>query len=368
MSTISPSPSPARVRRGFSLTELMIVLLIIALIISILVPTIGGARNAARATGTRSLLTNLSTSMSKFQGDTRRLPGYFSWDTMGHADNIDRGMTGWENVMLDLMGEGAVRTDNPGGAEWLEVGPRSGETVWVNASMIGASEGGYFRPNRSNLAEQDTEVQRTNGAAPHAQDPNDPTPNTSLPDLVDDFGVPVLVWVANTVKDARNPASDATGIARQDSSANALFYWATNASLLRSDGGRYRQAENSLLGTTASAAPQSVINTMTALFGSPSFPGSQSNSANPLGGNAADVYPTRARGTYVLQSAGKDRIYLSREDDNGRANMTTEGGNRQLAYRTNFFLPDGARLQGDDGNDEQDVIEAFDDIVVAGGS
>ncbi|MEM8758348.1 MAG: prepilin-type N-terminal cleavage/methylation domain-containing protein, partial [Planctomycetota bacterium] len=88
-------------RAGFSLIELLVVIVIIAIVIGITVPAIGGARDLARASSTQATLAGLGNAISSFRADEQRLPGYFNTRQMGRADT---GLSGMQNIMLDLAG------------------------------------------------------------------------------------------------------------------------------------------------------------------------------------------------------------------------------------------------------------------------
>ena len=90
---------------------------------------------------------------------------------------------------------------------------------------------------------------------------------------------------------------------------------------------------------------------MAALLGDPGSP-------TPAVGLTADnVLPAAARGRYIMQSAGRDGLFLSTDDKN----------TNNLRYRDNFFLSDGSRLLDDaDQPTSEDVIDATNDIIVSG--
>src|SRR5690349_5090598 len=104
---------PARgVRRGYTLIEMMIVIVILITLIAIFAPVIGGARNAARTVATKQLVTNLQAASASFELDQRRLPGYFTQLQMGDPANRDRGFTNMQNLLLDVSG-GVIANGNP---------------------------------------------------------------------------------------------------------------------------------------------------------------------------------------------------------------------------------------------------------------
>src|SRR5688500_9405438 len=68
-------------RRGFTLTELLVVVGLIALLISLLMPALGQARGAARSTGCLSNLRQMGVAWTMYLADNRgHLPEYL-WHT-----------------------------------------------------------------------------------------------------------------------------------------------------------------------------------------------------------------------------------------------------------------------------------------------
>lgn len=63
---------------GFTLMELLIVVLIIGVLASIIVPMVAKARQHAQAANTRALIANLSTLITAYQGDFNAYPGPLS--------------------------------------------------------------------------------------------------------------------------------------------------------------------------------------------------------------------------------------------------------------------------------------------------
>lgn len=68
-----------RVARGFTLIELLVVISIIALLVGILLPSLAGARRAARQTVCMSNLRQLATSSANYAIDFKGLTAMFSW-------------------------------------------------------------------------------------------------------------------------------------------------------------------------------------------------------------------------------------------------------------------------------------------------
>ena len=111
--------------------------------------------------------------------------------------------------------------------------------------------------------------------------------------------------------------------------------------------------------------------TMQALLGStsaPRVPAGQTLEqvlASPSEANIHALFPGAGRGTFVLQSAGSDGVFLSSKDK-GFSSVAHEGNH--IGYGLSFFASDTARYTDDDGNpSSRDVLEGFDDVIVSGG-
>lgn len=314
-------------RGGFSLVEMLTVLVILAIVIAIVVPALGAARTAARRTATQAMLASLNTAILQFQIDQRRAPGYFSAKDMGGTANRDIGFTALDNMMLDLLGGGIVKTTGP---DIITVGPSSTSTVNVDLTRFGAgtqTTKGYFKPDGKMFL-----------TSPLGRSSTDTTNMPRLPALVDSFGQPVLAWVQDD-----SPAVQS--FAAVDSGTRARFYWNSNAGFLKSTAlGKLAQSQpdtnntppvsGSLLASTTDA------NLSLSLAG---FLG------NPASFDSSDPSkPTAARGSVVLHSAGANGVYLGREERGGKVAAGT-GGVIQFV-----------------GNQDPITGGAFDDIIVTG--
>ena len=86
---------------------------------------------------------------------------------------------------------------------------------------------------------------------------------------------------------------------------------------------------------------------MLALLGNPNAP-----TYVPTGAAAAtDCLPTSARGQFVIQSAGADCVYLSKED-------------KGAVLANNFLLNYSSTFRSQPSSD---LMKDFDDIIIAGG-
>lgn len=335
--------------RGFSLIELLVVIVIITIVIAITVPAIGGARDLARAARTQTQIANLTTAVSAFQADEQRLPGFFTAQQMGQADT---GFTSMQNLMLDLAG-GPVADNGALPPNILLVGPTAGDEVNVNLNLIGVAESGgknYYQPASNDYVtvEGKDDVAATDDVA-------------QLPELVDAWGMPIMAWVEDEfAPDVPSEAAEIQDFARLNSTAEpARFYWQQNAGLLGSAGlgPRLTSQTESLLAEGVTNLPERLA----ALLGS---------TANPIAPNgelrSADVselIPGSARGSVVFQSAGRDRVYLSTED----SGLRRLGGTFEYAR---YFSPGGSGTIGQNpwsdaegSQGSKDILEDFNDIV-----
>lgn len=348
--------------RGFSLIELLVVIAIIALIIAIVLPALGATRDIARKTATGQLVQQLTAAASQFRNDQRRMPGYFTPREMGSVENGNRGMSGAENMFLDLLGSpSSVSTTRPANpANYIEVGPMASRTVWVDPDQLGTGKSGaYFTPTGSNYKAQVSGTQQVADQAGHAGASED---DRQLKDVVDAWGQPLLVWaqdeqsafpVANIDDFARVSPQGNNGYARFYVNQNACF---VNATSLGRKGSNQTDADKGSMLSTDIGANRAAT-TLGGLAGQPSSLRSQDATAS-----YTDMLPTQGRGTLIIQSAGSNGTYLGRSERGGR-NATGI-----LYFGLNFKGVDNQPLQNSGVNQAADLREGFDDIVAAAGN
>ena len=342
--------APSRIaRHAFSLIELLVVITIIAVVIAITVPALSGARELARKASTESTVNSLVQGVGQFQADNQRAPGYFSPEDMGHGDNVTRGFTSMQNIMLELVGGPVVDTggSNP---NLLTVGPSSSQEVEVDPALIGIGDKskGYFTPDAK-------DYQPAEGVVANAD-------HQKLPEVLDAWGMPILAWVENDLGSTMNDDSDISDFAQikaGDASDPARFYWAQNAGVLNSNSlgsRRIEEADLSLLGSSAAAERQRHL---AAFLGSP-------NSSVKANATVASILPRVGRGNVVFQSAGSDRVYLSTKDKGyGRIGGLFVFG-RNLTPGSSVSTGQYERSDGTQGS--IDIIDGFDDVVTSAGN
>ncbi|MFI4894142.1 MAG: prepilin-type N-terminal cleavage/methylation domain-containing protein [Phycisphaerales bacterium JB058] len=338
-------------RRAFSLIELLVVITIIAVVIAITVPALSGARELARKSSTEASVNSLVQAIGQFQADNQRAPGYFSPEDMGNEDNLDRGLSSMQNIMLELVG-GPVEADGLSATNLLRVGPVRSDQVFVDPSLIGIGDKskGYYTPD----AKDYQPVQGTEAITDHKE----------LPDVLDAWGMPILAWVENDLGSTMNDSSELDDFAQisapmGSTGPSARFYWAQNAGALSSNalGDRQmEQADLSLLGANATGDLQV---SMAAFLGSP-------NSSVNTDATVQSILPRVGRGNVVFQSAGSDRVYLSTKDKGlGRIGGEFWFG-RNLTPGNNV---NSGQYERDDGSQGSiDILDGFDDIVTSAGN
>lgn len=363
-----------RVRPGFSLVELLVVLAIIVLVISIIVPALGRVRSAAKKQDTRTRNDELMKAMQLFELDNKRLPGYFTQSEMGMADNATRGFSQSQNVMLDLAG--GVTTQALGTGV-VSAGPMNDATKRVNVAVnvigssgdsgtaVGLNKAAYYTPGDKYYKLQDGVYGgEREGVAEHEQ----------IPEIVDAWGAPVLIWLQNAV--ASGPINDVDTFAQDSWAATdqkiARFYWNSNSAMLsgsRSIGDKrvlQSGANGSILHMT------SLGNRPISLVGLLGNPGSPRPFVAATGIN--DILPSAARGSFVVHSAGQDGVYLGKTDRGGKQLGSAASPPpaprvaETLYYGLNFRnLDNTTALTDSNGNTKSiDIIETFDDLVTWG--
>ena len=345
---------------GFTLFELLVVLIIIGTVMAILLPSLAGTQRAAKRVSSLSMLNNLGAATSQFITDRRATPGYFSAVEMGAQANSQpngsgRGLGAIQNVMIDLAG--GITTATEDGVQIMKVGPASasGSTVNIDlAQMGGTGSSGtkgaksYFTPGQQFMVAQGGGQVTSSGADNH---------NALLPTLVDSFGQPVLAWS----QDDRGQ-SVATWAAL-DSGTVAKYYWASNGCYLNSSGlGKlvvnqtgdpsYNRPSSLLGGGTGTFTGDQIQSSLMALLGHPAFPAAakQELLGGAFTGNKSPM-PSVARGQVVYHSAGANGVYMGTQERGG-----------SLALGTSPLDPSAKYVGG------VDPMPDFDDIVVAAGN
>lgn len=350
---------------GFSLIELLVVIVIIALIIGIVLPALGHVKDLAKRTATDSFVNEISGACSQFRNDNRRMPGYFSARDMGSVANGTRGMSGAENLLLDLaLPKAAMAFGNaPPNANYIEVGPVAGvgaNRVWVDPAQVGAA-GTYLVLSGSHLVAQVAGTQQIADIQGHASsNENDP----QLKDLVDDWGNPLLVWsmdeaYTNPVQNIDDFARIAYGGPNQAS----RFYLNQNTCFLNSPslGKKAANQTDALKGSILSTIPggNAPNRSLGGLLGNPASLRSEDAQANVV-----DMMPTQSRGLVVIQSAGSNGVYLGRNERGAKA------ASYILDFGLNYKSRDNTPNQNGAGvNQALDVLQqGFDDRIASVGN
>lgn len=383
------SPRARFARRAFSLVELLVVIAIIALVISIILPALGAVRSLARKTQTQTLIKNFADATGAFQRDNQRLPGLYSVEEMGSADNANiYAMSAMENALLELGGPSVVTVGGPGGVApnpqtQVAFGPTQAAVQANNAAnrMVDISRIGVSTPDNPAylqvdpkylVAQVDGQQWSNSSAVGHTGDSGDP----SIPDLVDAWGNPLLLWVANPNSIVIDEDEDFAAI---DSGTNgatqALYYWASNAAFLKvtelgpERRNQVRQSGSSrpysLVGEPINGlSPEDVAHSMAGFLGSPAFPYEAAIAAATPDPTSHEFTAVQGRGTFLVQSAGADGYYLGSRDAG-----TRRLGGGPIRYGWNFYVPGSTTRHQEDGRPvTRDLLDFFDDITAQGGN
>ena len=322
--------------RGFTLTEMLVVIGIIALLIGILLPALSRVQERARKTQTESLMQEFAKACETFYQQFGFYPGIVPEGILNSTTSPQ--ISGMENALLHLCG-GAIPEEDPN----YNVAPYSGWTeltfgnaasgifkMKINAAKLGEGPRirgvqykSFFSPKSDDLLPvHGQNLQAAGGEDPYAND------TLKLPDLLDSWGQPIMYF-----RQLRPQGSTLVqGGAPTESLADCIFAFQSANPYLNSAslGDLGRNQSTSVLRTAAlkSATLAQILRSVS--YGTPAL---------PLAG--------APRGAFAVISAGRDGIYFSQNDG---------PGNAQTAYPNIVNHPTGPY-----------VVNEYDDVRVFGG-
>ncbi|MBL8878446.1 MAG: prepilin-type N-terminal cleavage/methylation domain-containing protein [Phycisphaerales bacterium] len=139
--------SHGRITRGFTLVELLAVVIIIGLLISILVPSVNAVRKNANNAATKSTISSLSTGLEMFKADGRIGGAY----PPSVSDNNPTGGVGSQRTVEDPYYNLPNRNRRPSFSNQVDMGG-AGLLVWAlaGADRLGCPGFKPFRSGNSN--------------------------------------------------------------------------------------------------------------------------------------------------------------------------------------------------------------------------
>ncbi|MFM1823865.1 MAG: hypothetical protein RI967_2131 [Planctomycetota bacterium] len=293
-------------RRGFTLTEMLVVIGIIALLIGILLPALSRVQERARKTQSENLMQEFAKACEVFQQQFGFYPGIVPEAILA----ADPKISGTENAILHLCG-GAIPQDDPAYNvapynSWTEIVFNGGSTfgtfaIRVNPAKVGEGPRvrgvqykSFFSPKADDLIASPGQYGGANADDPFADDPY------RIPDLLDSWGTPILY-----MRQMRPQGSTlVAGALPADSMVDCIFAFQPLRPYLNS----------SALGELGQDQANSILRAATA---------NQQNATlaqiirNPAYGTASAPLTSSPRGAIVVMSAGKDGIFFARNDGPG---------------------------------------------------
>jgi prepilin-type N-terminal cleavage/methylation domain-containing protein len=208
---MNQSTNPRATRRGFTLTEILVVIGIIVILLAIAIPMVGKVRTSARVAGVQAQLNGLQGAITRYQQDHGALPGPLSNDHVrnvstsatlfatrspaptGFAMTVDpKKITAAENLVLGLCGGLVLQTTTEVAYDPSLVGNGPNN---LNAGNVKKSPA-YIEA--TNLSWREEGGLKTGDYKDNAGDADD----TIIPEFVDTFTSPMPILYLRAKKGA----------------------------------------------------------------------------------------------------------------------------------------------------------------------